>query len=112
MKQVIIARIDLKMSPGKLAAQVAHASISAYRDARADAIHEWVCTGMTKIVLQVSDEQSLLNLQKAAIKAKLPNGLVCDEGRTELKPNTYTCLGIGPANEKDIDKLTGSLKLY
>jgi len=43
--------------------------------------------------------------------AKLPHFLVKDAGLTQLKVGTITCLGIGPSEEKKIDKITGKLKL-
>ena len=41
MKQVIAARTDLDMGRGKLAAQVAHASLSAYEDTDDRTRTEW-----------------------------------------------------------------------
>ena len=34
-----------------------------------------------------------------------------DAGRTELAAGTITCLGIGPAGEAELDRLTGNLPL-
>lgn len=112
MKQVIVARVDLNMSPGKLAAQVAHAAISAYTNAERDSISRWRKTGMTKIVLSVNSEEELLNTYKKAVAAYLPVALICDEGRTEVEPGTITCVGIGPAPDTTINSVTGALKLY
>jgi peptidyl-tRNA hydrolase, PTH2 family len=112
MKQVIVARRDLGMSAGKLAAQVAHAAIGAYDVAPHDYVDVWKREGVTKVVLQVDGENGLLQLYRAACAEYLPTSLVCDEGRTEVVPGTITCLGIGPAPNEVIDRVTGRLKLY
>ena len=110
-KQVLVVREDLKMSPGKLAAQCAHASIGAWRKAGRFAKSFWRMDGEKKVILKVKNEKKLLELEKKAKKMKLPYFLVRDAGRTELPEGTITCLGIGPAKEKSIDKITGSLPL-
>ena len=34
-----------------------------------------------------------------------------DAGKTVVAPGTVTCLGIGPHEEKEIEKITGKLKM-
>jgi PTH2 family peptidyl-tRNA hydrolase len=41
----------------------------------------------------------------------LTTSLVTDAGLTQVPPGTTTCLGIGPAEVKDVDPLTGDLGL-
>ena len=53
MKQVILVRMDLKMEKGKLATQVAHASVDAVLKSPKDKIEEWTSGGMKKVVLKV-----------------------------------------------------------
>lgn len=112
MKQVIVARRDLRMSAGKLAAQVAHASIGAYDVASRDDIDVWKREGVTKIVLEVDGENALLDIYRRVCANYLPVSIICDEGRTEVLPGTITCIGIGPAQDNQINKVTGKLKLY
>lgn len=112
IKQVIVAREDLGMSPGKLAAQVAHAAIAAYKVASKEDIDSWEQDGVTKIVLSCRNEKDLLNIYKQAMADYLPTSMICDEGRTEIKPGSITCVGIGPAHSEAINKITGSLRLY
>jgi PTH2 family peptidyl-tRNA hydrolase len=111
LKQVILVRQDLKMPKGKMAVQVAHASVEAASNSGRDAVEEWKQEGMAKVALKVADEKELLEFFDKAKYAKLPVGLIRDAGRTVLEPGTITCLGIGPADENEIDKLTGKLKL-
>jgi PTH2 family peptidyl-tRNA hydrolase len=111
VKQVIVARKGL-MSPGKLAAQVAHASLLAYDRADKEHIDEWKRSGITKVVLAVKSEKDLVSIYKQASGDYLPTSLVCDEGRTEVTPGTITCVGIGPAPEEAINQITGALELY
>lgn len=114
-KQVIILRSDLKMSPGKAAAQASHAAVLAAEKARKNHPQwwrEWFKSGQRKVVLKVNSKADLLNLEKKAKDLALPTALVSDMGLTELEPGTITALGIGPAPSSLVDKVTGSLPLY
>ena len=110
-KQVIIVRKDLKMSKGKMSAQSAHASTDALLKSHKDDINAWKNQGMKKVILGVDDEKELLKLRQDAEDAGLVVAIIADAGRTELAPGTVTAVGIGPADEEKIDKITGHLKL-
>ncbi|MGC8676409.1 MAG: peptidyl-tRNA hydrolase Pth2 [Candidatus Micrarchaeia archaeon] len=114
LKQVIVVRSDLEMGKGKLAAQVAHASLMSYFAAAkqdSELTEQWLAEGEKKIVLKVDGEEALKKLYAAFQYLHVPCALVEDAGLTELPPGTVTALGIGPWRSEDIDKLTGSLKL-
>ncbi len=130
-KQVIVVRKDLNMRKGKIAAQVAHASMAVILDMMSkkvilngrmekwallmsvdDDVYKWLNGPFVKVVVGVEYKEDLMDLYVAASMAKIPNALIQDSGRTEFhgKP-TYTCIGIGPAAPEEIDKITGHLKL-
>jgi PTH2 family peptidyl-tRNA hydrolase len=110
-KQVVVVRKDLKMGKGKLATQVAHASLEAYKKARKEDIKKWEEEGMKKVVVCVKDLKELMVIAKKAKEANLPYAIIRDAGKTQLKAGTITALAIGPAKEEEIDKITGNLKL-
>ena len=111
VKQAIVARTDLGMSPGKLAAQVAHASLAAYERADDGAVREWRAGGGKKVVLEGADERTLFELEATAEAAGLPTALVRDAGHTQLEPGTVTALAVGPAGDDAVDAVTGDLSL-
>jgi PTH2 family peptidyl-tRNA hydrolase len=113
LKQAIIVRGDLGISKGKVAAQAAHASLSAFRKAEISdkfAAREWEAEGQKKVVLKVSSEAELLELYEK-MKREIPCALIRDAGHTQVDPGTVTCFGAGPADEAKIDKYTKDLKL-
>ncbi|PSQ14394.1 aminoacyl-tRNA hydrolase [Halobacteriales archaeon QS_8_69_73] len=112
MKQAIVARTDLGMGQGKLAAQVAHASLSAYESADSSARSGWTSGGQKKVVLKGAGESQLQELADQARREGLPYALVRDAGHTQLEPGTLTALAVGPGAENVIDKVTGELSLY
>ena len=59
-KQVIIVRKDLKLSRGKLAVQVAHASLEAFKKANKIVKEKWARHGAKKVVVKVNDLNQLL----------------------------------------------------
>jgi len=102
------------MGKGKLAAQVAHASLSAAEqamDRRSEWFAEWKAGGQAKIVLKVQTEDALQELYRKAKAARLPAALIEDRGLTQLEPGTVTCMGIGPGPDEELDRITGKLKL-
>ena len=113
-KQVIVFRADLKLSKGKLAAQAGHAAVSASEEAHKRHrtwFEAWLFEGQRKIAVKVKDEKELTELETAANELGLPNALIVDRGLTEIPEGTVTCLGIGPAPAKLMDRLTGQLQL-
>jgi peptidyl-tRNA hydrolase len=111
VKQVIIINGSLKLPKGKLAAQVAHAAVASFVAAPAKNQKAWLDAGMPKIVVSASNEKELLEYYQKAISARVPSQLIKDAGRTVIAAGTITCIGVGPALENKVDKITGQLKL-
>lgn len=112
MKQAIVARADLNMGTGKLAAQVAHASLSAYEDTDDRTRRAWKGGGQKKVVLKGESESQLFQLADAAERKGLPTAVVRDAGHTQVDPGTVTALAVGPGEDDLVDQVTGDLSLY
>ncbi len=61
-------------------------------------------------MLKVKGQRELLELYENA-KKRMPVSLIKDAGLTQVEPGEPTCIAIGPWEEKDIDLVTGKLKL-
>ena len=120
MRQVIIARKDLNMSPGKLAAQVAHASIAFltselrnnenvsllfdlnYRakiKLSRDVYENWICGTFTKTICEAKNRYQLEKAITIANELGLKEGtdyfLIKDCCLTELTPEEVDENGVG-----------------
>lgn len=132
-KQVIVVDKALKMPPGKLSSQVAHASLAAVlsmneKHYNLEGGTEYLVLSVdsacwkgwfdkntgrfTKAVLAVKGEDALREIYNN-IPKWIPKSFIVDEGRTVFNGQaTATCVGIGPAPADEIDKITGHLSLY
>jgi PTH2 family peptidyl-tRNA hydrolase len=111
VKQVIVVNEALRLPRGKLAAQVAHASVAAFLRAPRESQERWLSEGMTKIVLGCGSAEELAAILVRAEAAGIPFELIRDAGRTVVAAGTVTCLGLGPAADSDLNPITGALKL-
>lgn len=111
IKEYIIVREDLNMSPGKIAAQCAHAS---------ETITTWYCDlnffnnyleqGHIKIIKKIKPEEKMMNLYKKLCDANINSFLIEDIGLTELEGKNITVLGIVPTEEKTIEPFVKRLR--
>jgi len=102
------------MGKGKMATQVAHAAVDVYKKAKArypDIVRDWESEGEKKVVLKADSLERLMEIKQIADKEGIPNVIIHDAGRTQLEPGTATCLGLGPWDENELDKITGGFKL-
>lgn len=141
MKQVIVANKDLKMSPGKLAAMVAHGSISFlthwlkenisylvngdkyyYGYTMSDEaifpgriFDEWINDSFTKIVLE-AEQDKMEEIIKRAKEAGFHNGEdffnIVDESTEFEDIPRWAVIAFKPMEEKWIDPITSKLNLY
>ena len=139
-KQIIIVRKDLNMSHGKMAAQVAHASMSFLSwfirnnvdsDGHIDAwfdkgiLDNWINGIYTKVVLQAKNRNQLMKAVTLAEELGLVECkdffLIKDNCLTELKPEevdengvgrTLTCIGFAPMDSEIIDKVAKKFHVY
>ena len=108
MRQIIIARKDLNMHPGKLAAQVAHASLAflsnkirykgqldgdfvdVHLSIPKDVYDEWFCGVFTKTVCEAKNRNQLLKAVAVAEELGLQEGtdffLIKEACFTDLEP--------------------------
>jgi PTH2 family peptidyl-tRNA hydrolase len=113
-KQVVVVRKDLRMGTGKVAAQVAHASVAGAEQVMSSNpswFMKWFNSGQAKIVVKVHSLEDLYNIKRKAKSLALPVVQVQDRGLTQIDEGTITCLGIGPAPSSLIDRITKDLKL-
>ena len=141
MSQLIIARKDLHMSPGKLAAQVSHASMAfltnkiegfqinnkiyCYIQIDNDVWHNWIKGSFTKIVCEAKNKNQLLKVMEIAsslgLKENVDYYLIRDNCLTELTPEefdkngvgrTLTCIGFRPLPKDICKQLSKKYQLY
>ena len=138
VKQVIVVRKDLNMRKGKIAAQVAHASMKVLLNRmtftdisivhppspnprfvemsmiipKSSGLYDWLTGSFTKIVLYVESGYAIRSLGDKCHAMSIPHTIITDAGRTEFhgKP-TITCIAIGPDESDKIDEITGDLPL-
>jgi PTH2 family peptidyl-tRNA hydrolase len=113
-KMVIVTRKDLGLSAGKLAAQVAHAAVACALETKkynSKWFTKWQNEGSKKAVVKVDCEKDFYPLKEKAEQLEIVTYLVVDAGHTEIPAGTKTVLGIGPAPDNIIDKVTGDLSL-
>jgi PTH2 family peptidyl-tRNA hydrolase len=110
-KQCLILRDDIRMSCGKKCAQAAHASVSAYERSEKTLRKRWLDEGQKKVVLKVTTEHAIFELKVLAEHAGISAAVIQDAGMTELPSGTVTALGLGPAKNEELDRITGSLTL-
>ena len=124
-KQVIVVRKDLDMPSGKMAAQVAHASLGALFKCgvktetelhitmdKDSAIEKWLNNRFTKVVLSVKSEEAIKKVYQNALNAGLPTVLIEDAGFTVFGKPTITCVGIGPSFPNEFIGITDKLQVY
>jgi len=113
-KMVLVARTDLKLSPGKLAVQVAHAAVACAlltKKEKALWFSKWQREGGKKAVVKVASEKDFYPLKDKAESLGIMTDIVSDAGLTEIPPGTNTVLGLGPAPSNIMDQVTGELPL-
>ncbi len=114
MKMVLVARTDLKMGKGKVAAQCSHAAVAAFKKARAHQpaiLKKWERQGQPKIVTKVDNENDLLMMLATARSLGLISSIIQDAGRTQIDPGSKTVVAVGPGPEILVDQVTSHLKL-
>ncbi|MCL4342831.1 MAG: peptidyl-tRNA hydrolase Pth2 [Candidatus Thermoplasmatota archaeon] len=113
-KMVIVVRKDLDLGRGKIAAQVAHAAVHCALHAEKNdksVFRQWNEQGGKKIVVRVDSLDDIYRLKDQADKKGITNSLITDAGKTQVEPDTVTCLGLGPAEASLLDEMTGGLSL-
>lgn len=114
VKQVIVVRRDIarKLGYGKLASQVAHASMKTILDSMKtieynnetirelvtpinSSLNKWLTGSFTKIVVGCKDEKELYDIQAICETSSVLNALIIDEGRTRFQTTCEICDGEG-----------------
>lgn len=93
---------ELKMSPGKAAAQAVHAVSSLNADYPIKDFSNKV--KRTVIILEAESQQQMVNLQQYLNALDVPTAGYIDEGVNEVSPYSVTALAVGPIDADDIEK--------
>ncbi|MCL7031762.1 hypothetical protein MKW94_010924 [Papaver nudicaule] len=114
LKMVLVVRQDLRMGPGKIASQCAHAATGMYAElmqSQRYILSQWEQCGQPKIVVSCKNQLDMNRLKNTAESIGLPTFIVADAGRTEVVAGSKTVLAIGPGRKASVDSVTGKLRL-
>ncbi|KAI3893795.1 hypothetical protein MKX03_012221 [Papaver bracteatum] len=114
LKMVLVVRQDLRMGPGKIASQCAHAATGMYAElmqSQRYLLRQWEQCGQPKIVVSCKNQLDMNRLKNTAESIGLPTFIVADAGRTEVVAGSKTVLAIGPGRKASVDSVTGKLRL-
>jgi PTH2 family peptidyl-tRNA hydrolase len=105
---------DLNMSPGKIAAQVAHAAVEAYVKSDPVKRSQWRLPEMhyTKLVMEARNEQHIETIKKYLEDRGLQTVRIIDEGLTEIAPHQVTALGVEVVDKDEVGDMFASFNLY
>jgi len=136
VREIIVVRKDLHMPTGKVAAMAAHAAMTFLTERLKGPFGEpatymsgeftstqikWLTQlepgsedqlSFAKIVVAVHSEEELWQVYDNAQRAGLEVHKVVDSGYSHNKPNTFTCIAIGPDYPDRLNPVTGELGLY
>jgi peptidyl-tRNA hydrolase len=103
------------MSAGKMAAQVAHAAIRAYRLESDDSlVVNWLDNGECKLVMSARDENEIKRINEYLRNKNIRSEVIYDEGLTEFEGTEITALGVEVVDREleTIQNAFGHFKLY
>jgi len=104
----IVVNSEIKVSPGKLAAQVAHSAVKASEEGReTECWEKWYCGSYTKIILKASEFEMKQLMEKYFERVVFTR----DEGRTEIQKGTLTTLAFIPLRKSEAPPELAKLKL-
>lgn len=107
----LVVRKDLKMGTGKIAAQCGHAIQYLLELCPKPIWNIYKKEGSTKVCLKVDTDAEFQELKRMLGENNVMHRVVIDAGRTQIEPNTETCLGIGPVHKESVQKFVQNLKL-
>ena len=127
LKAIFVVNRGLKLSPGKIAAQVAHAALALARKNEApsgvgphqSALYRQWSQEHEKIVVVTTNSHKaettavheMDDLLNKAHALQIPTVEIHDAGRTEVMCGTRTVIGFGPGPAHIIDQVSGDLRL-
>ena len=82
-KMVIVTRKDLKLSPGKLSAQVAHAAVACVLQTKKNNpkwYNKWQSEGAKKVIVVAESLQDYFHLKEKADNLKIVSIIIEDAG--------------------------------
>ena len=112
-----MVRTDLGMSAGKIASQAGHAYLGAFlqsQELNLQLAAEYLQSFPgTKVCLKAKNLDALLRAQAQALTAGIPCSLITDSGCSNFFNGQpiVTALGLGPANENQIQHITRRFEL-
>ncbi len=114
----LVVRSDLKMPPGKIAAQAGHAvqlvirAVERWGSAAArEQLAAWEAGSYVKIALRIDSEEALLALSERLTAAGILHARVVDEGRTSIPAGSLTAIGVQPRPRAEVAPYVGHLRL-
>ncbi len=113
-KMLFVVNGSLRMSSGKIAAQVAHCAIDLYQNLlknQSKSLDYWQEYGETKIVVRGDSTEELIDIEtRARNNSSIITSIIEDAGRTEIASGSITCVGLFGTNEQ-LNPITSHLKL-